>query len=59
MLKDRRFIVTLKNRAMSRILLLCVKIKNKNNAFAIRWSSGEKRALMVGWLSLDQDLIGL
>jgi hypothetical protein len=35
-LKDRRFIVELKDRAMNRIILLYVKIKSKNIAFGIR-----------------------
>ena len=61
--KDRRIIVELKDRAMNKILLLYVKKENKSIAFDIR-SSGEERGSfclspMVGWLSLDQDLLGL
>ena len=63
--KDRRFIVELRDRAMNRILLLYVKIESKSSAFGIKESSGEERGSfcclspMVGWLSLDQDLLGL
>ena len=62
--KDRRFIVDLRDRAMNRILLLYVKIESKNNSFGIIRSSGEEGVSfslspMVGWLSLNQDLLGL
>ena len=62
--KDRRFIVELRDKAMNRTLLLYVKIECQSSAFGIRRSSGEERGSfclspMVGWLSLDQDLLGL
>ena len=62
--KDRRFIVELKDRAMNRIILPYVKIESKSNAFGINESSGEERQTfclspMVGWLSSNQDLLGL
>ena len=41
--KDRRFLIKLKNRAMNRTLLLCVKIESKRSAFGIRGSSGSER----------------
>ena len=53
--KDKRFIRKLIDRAM--------KIKSLSSAFGIRGGSGEERGFffspMVGWLSLDQDLLGL
>ena len=62
--KDRRFIVELKNRAMNRIPLLYVKIESKSSAFGIRGSLGEEGGFfclspMIGWLSLNQNLLGL
>jgi hypothetical protein len=61
--KDRIFIVELKDRALNRILLLYMKIESKSDTFGIRGSSEEERGSfyfspMVGWLSLDQDLLG-
>ena len=62
--KDRRFMVELRDRAMNRILLLYVKINSISSVFGIRGSSGEEGIFfclspMVGWLSLDQDLLSL
>ena len=38
--KDRRFIIELRDKAMNRILLLYMQIKNKNSVVGIRRSSG-------------------
>ena len=62
--KGRRFIVEVRDNAMNRTLVLYVYIESKSSAFSIRGSSGEERDFfglspMVGWLSLDQDLLGL
>ena len=46
--------VELRDRAMNRVLLLYVKIKNKSNAFGIRGSLGEEGGsflfLSYGWV---------
>ena len=62
--KDRKFIIEIRDRSINIIILLYVKMKNKSSAFDIRGSSGKKRRFFclspkVGWLSLDQNLLGL
>ena len=62
-IKDKIFIVELKDRALNRILLLYMKIKSKSSTFGIRESSGEEKesfyfSPMIKWLSLDQNLFG-
>ena len=62
--RDRRFIEDLRGRAMNGTIWLYVKIESKSSALGIRASSKEERGFfslspMVGWLSLDQDLLGL
>ena len=51
---------------MNIIPLLHVKIESKSSTFGIEQSYGEEKGYcccylspMVGWLSLDQDLLGL
>ena len=43
--KNIRFIVELKDRAMNRILSLCVKVENKSSAFGIREILGRREDL--------------
>ena len=64
--KDRRFIVGLRDRVVNRILLLYVNIESKSSTFGMKENLGEEKGSfccylypMVGWLSLDQDLLGL
>jgi hypothetical protein len=61
---SRRTKIELKDRAMNKIILLYVKIDSKSSAFGIRGSSGEEGGYfclspMVGWLSLNEDPLGL